>query len=210
MKDMDKDRQKAKERVKALPFKGKVKYYWGYYKIYIIVALAILLLVGATVYQKVNAPKPDLEVMVFADAYMPDEMKGPIEEKVKELAFPREDKLVQVYLTEIPFRDTSRYDEIQGASAKLLAELELGERRIYILDQATYEYVVGDHNPLEIWDENYSVALGENAKKALGLDENTTYYYLTQNLKNRKDYNEKEDIKFLYMQPVYEGLHDMQ
>ena len=211
VKKMDKDRQKAKEKVKALPFKEKVKYFWGYYKYYVIAVLLIVLVVGTTVYQKVNEPKPDLEVMVFADAYMAEEMKAPIKETVEKFAFEKNKELfAEVILTEIPFRDTSRYDEIQGSCAKLMAELSMGKRKAFIFDETVYKYIVGDDPPTEIWDENYSIALGENAKKALGLDEEKTYYYLTQILYDEKD-RDKEDnaIKFEYMAKVYEGLHDI-
>ncbi len=212
VKKMDKDRQKAKENVKALPFKEKVKYFWGYYKYYVIAVLLIVLVVGTTVYQKVNEPKPDLEVMVFADAYMAEEMKAPIKETVEKFAFEKNKELfAEVILTEIPFRDTSRYDEIQGSCAKLIGELSTETRKVYILDQSVFDYIVKDVSPTEIWDENYSLALGENAKKALGLDEDTTYYYLTQILYEEKD-KDKEDnaIKFEYMARAYEGLHNMQ
>ena len=50
----------------------------------------------------------------------------------------------------------------------------------------------------------------ERAKKALGLKEDKTYYYLTQILYEEKE-KDKEDnaVKFEYMANVYEGLHDM-
>ena len=209
---MDKDRQKAKEKVKALPFKEKIKHYWGYYKFYVIGVLLVAIAIGTTVYQKVTAPKPDLEVWVFADEIMTEEMKTPIKETVEKVAFERNQELfAEVLLTEVPFHDAYRIEEIQGSCAKLMAELSSGERKAYILDQTVYEYVVKDFPPTEIWDENYSIALGENAKKALGLKEDTTYYYLTQILYGEKD-KDKEDnaIKFEYMAKVYEGLHDMQ
>ncbi len=209
---MDKDRQKAKEKVKALPFKEKVKYFWGYYKYYVIAVVLIVLAVGTTVYNKMTTPEPDLEVMVFADAYMEEEMKASIKETVEKFAFEKNEELfAEVILTEVPFHDAYRIEEIQGSCAKLMAELSSGERKAYILDQTVYEYVVKDFPPTEIWDENNSIALGENAKKALGLKEDTTYYYLTQILYEEKD-KDKEDnaIKFEYMAKVYEGLHDMQ
>ena len=208
---MDKDRQKAKEKVKALSFKEKVKYFWGYYKYYVIAVLLIVLVVGTTVYQNITEPKPDLEVMVFADANMSEEMKAPIKEVVEKFAFEKNEELfAEISLTEVPFHDTSRYEELQGSCAKLMAELSSGKRKVYILDQTVFEYVVKDVPPTEIWDENYSMALNESAKKALGLDEDETYYYLTQILYGEKE-KDKEDnaVKFEYMAKVYEGLHNM-
>ncbi|MBQ2890498.1 MAG: hypothetical protein IJE44_02490 [Clostridia bacterium] len=208
---MDKDRQKAKERVKALPLKEKIKHYWGYYKFYVIGVLLVAIAVGTTVYQKITEPKPDLEVLVFADETMAEEMKAPIKETIEKFAFEKNEELfAEVILTEIPFHDASRYEELQGSCAKLMAELSLGQRKIYILDQTVFDYVVKDVPATEIWDENYSFALGENAKKALGLKEDKTYYYLTQILYGEKD-KDKEDnaIKFEYMAKVYEGLHDI-
>lgn len=210
VKQMDKDRQKAKEKVKALPFKEKVKYFWGYYKFYVIGVLLVAVTVGTTVYQKATEPKPDLEVMVFADEYMAEEMKAPIKETVEKFAFEKNQELfAEVTLIEVPFRDAYRHEEIQGSCVKLMGEMALGERKVYILDQVVFDYISQGVSPTEIWDENYSIALGENAKKALGLDEDKAYYYLTQILYDEKD---KEDnaIKFEYMAKVYEGLHDMQ
>ena len=208
---MDKDRQKAKEKVKALPLKEKIKHYWGYYKYYVIGVLLVAIAIGTTVYQKVTTPKPDLEVLIFADEYMSEDMKTPIKETVENFAFVKNQELfAEVTLTEIPFHDSSRYEELQGSCAKLMAELSTGKRKIYILDQVVFDYVIKDVPATEIWDENYSMALNESAKKALGLKEDKTYYYLTQILYEEKE-KDKEDnaVKFEYMANVYEGLHDM-
>ena len=77
---MDKQAQEAKEMVKNLPFKDKVKHFWYYYKIHTIVAAFVLILIGVTVYQAVTQEKYDLEIDYYGQQYISQEQQKEIED----------------------------------------------------------------------------------------------------------------------------------
>lgn len=206
---MDTDRKKAKERVKELSLKEKIKYYWGYYKAYFITGLLLVLLIGCTVYDKVTEVKPNLSVMVFSDSLIKEETESILKEKIEQLAFTKDSEkehFAEVFQVQIPFSDNERVEEVQVACTKLMAELSLGERKVFILDKAAYEYTIKNVDSSEIWDERYSFKIGENGKKALGLDANKEYYYLTQIIYGDEKDSEENQQKFEYMKKVSEEL----
>ncbi len=194
---MDTDRQEAKKRVRELSFKEKIKHYWGYYKVYFFVLLAVCLLIGSTIYQKATEIKPKLKVMVFSQSIIDEDVEKQIDEQITKFAFEEnsEEYVAKAYITHIPFYDEKDYEAIHIGCTKLTAELMLDEMKLFILDKEAYEYTIQGQNPNEVWDEKYSGQIGKNGKKALGLNEDEEFYFLTQVMhKNKKGNKDNQEI----------------
>lgn len=140
---MDKQTKEAKEMVKNLPFKDKVKHFWYYYKIHTIAIAFILLLVGITIYQSVTQEKYDLEISYYGDEAISDEQKQEIEEKLAQYIEDVDgDGLKKVNLVLNSTLNEGEY--AMYGNMKFTAEVSAGTYRAYILDEAKYKTITGD------------------------------------------------------------------
>ena len=128
---MDKQAQEAKEMVKNLPFKDKVKHFWYYYKIHTIVAVFVLILIGVTVYQAVTQEKYDLEIDYYGQQYISEEQQKEIE-----------DTLAQ-YIVNSALNDE---EYAMYANTKFTAELSAAAYSAYILDESKYKMIADDED----------------------------------------------------------------
>ncbi len=140
------------------------EYYWEYYKWYVIVPLALIIAIGATIYSKVTAPKYDLSLTYAANNIISDENETKL---VKKLSAMCEDVdkngesslfFSQLYIQADPKQEDLEYS--RGASEKLQLGFEADEKYIYIMDKEVAELYVGTapdecpYAPVEDWAEN--------------------------------------------------------
>ena len=59
------DIKKEKEKLKGKPFKDKLEYFIDYYKWHVIVLVALIALIGGTIYQKATTPEVKLTGVLF-------------------------------------------------------------------------------------------------------------------------------------------------
>lgn len=135
---MDRQAREAREAVKNMTFSEKLKHFWYYYKIPVIVALVIAALVGVTVWQIVSNEEYDLQIEYFGERLITEEQAAALEDYLKDYVTDIDgDGEVTVHVT----RTGSISDMgAQGyAQMKFTTELAAGQYQIFVLDSALYE-----------------------------------------------------------------------
>lgn len=142
---MDKQAQEAKEMVKNLPFKDKVKHFWYYYKIHTIVAVFVLILIGVTVYQAVTQEKYDLEIDYYGQQYISEEQQKEIEDTLAQYIDDVDgDGQKKVHLIVNSALNDEEY--AMYANTKFTAELSAAAYSAYILDESKYKMIADDED----------------------------------------------------------------
>lgn len=142
---MDKQAQEAKEMVKSLPFKDKVKHFWYYYKIHTIVAAFVLILIGVTVYQAVTQEKYDLEIDYYGQKYISQEQQKEIEDTLAQYIDDVDgDGQKKVHLIVNSALTDGEY--AMYANTKFTAELSASAYSAYILDESKYKMIADDED----------------------------------------------------------------
>lgn len=173
---MDKQAQEAKEMVKNLPFKDKVKHFWYYYKIHTIVAAFVLILIGVTVYQAVTQEKYDLEIDYYGQQYISEDKQKEIEDTLAQYIDDVDgDGQKKVHL--IVNSALSNGEYAMYANTKFTAELSAAAYSAYILDESKYKMISGDESDAS--DDSIStfdMRDSEKCKKIFTLDDEPVYW----------------------------------
>lgn len=190
---MDKDKQMARDEVRALPVGEKIKHYAYYYKVHAIIAVLVILLLGLYIYQRVTATPADLTVSVFSEEYITIDGEEKMEALFGDFISGDEEKIADVVVTTVAAPDGVNLEKISMAYQKLDGQLAAGTVSALIFDEATYENVMSSEEYASIMLKEYSGEIGEGAKARLGLSQDIKYYYVTRILyRNEED---DEDAK---------------
>ncbi len=119
-------------------------YFWEYYKIHTISAIAALLLVGMTVYQCETQTKYDLSISYIGTTPISEES----EEKLKEQIAPSIDEItgnknidifLMTYGIDMGSTDNTSAEYAYALNVKFMAELQSGTTDIYIMSKSNAE-----------------------------------------------------------------------
>ena len=176
---MDKQAKEAKEMVKNLPFKDKVKHFWYYYKIHTIAAAFILLLVGITIYQSVTQEKYDLEISYYGNELISEEQEKEIEEKLAQYVEDVDgDGQKKVHLIVNSILDEGEY--AMYANTKFTAEVSAAAYSAYILDESKYKLITDDGTDGNSGEDDmisaFDMRESEKCKEIFKLGDNPMYF----------------------------------
>lgn len=135
---MDNEGRRAKAMVKSLPFKEKMKHYWGYYKKHVMVFLVAGIIVIWGVVQCVSVPEYDLKVGWYATTAYKDENTDKFAEYLKknidEINGDGEvNTLLIQRVTDITKEVLQPEDSV--IFTKLTSEMSADEYKVYVFDQ---------------------------------------------------------------------------
>jgi len=190
---MDKQRRDAKELVKNLPLKDKIKHFWYYYKVHIIsITLAAILIITTTV-QCMRQIKYDMNVSYYSIRYVEntnlDAFCDILEEATEDI---NNNGSVDVYLSFFSGDITTKLLDQNGQIGyqKIQVELASDEYQSYILDEAYLEMFTRLYpDAVETVTEIGNIP---DVKETLGLFDNEKLYLVTTPLFERsKDDEEK-------------------
>ena len=197
---MEKDKELAKEKLKELSFLGKLQHIWEYYKYRILFFAFVIFALSYTVYTKVTEVDYAINVMVFFEDSDVVETEEKMEEIfaqwLRESYEDGEEYPVDADVTMRPEMNKYNLETVLAVNTKITAHLAAGQKIGFIFDEEIYKeyFVDGDYAYLE--DKEYSGELGNKAKKLLGLNEDTKYYYVTAYTQNVE--KEFEDAMAVY------------
>ncbi len=207
---MDKDRQQAKEAVKGLPFGKKIKHYLYYYKFHIIVTVIALSLLGLYLYQRQAQVDYDVSISFFSKEVVTVKAEEAAEAKLSDLISSDGNKLsAEINIVSVPDLREDNSEQISAAYTKLDGQLAAGTVHALIMEEFVYESVMSEADYSSIMMEEYSFELGENAKKALGINKDLKYYYVTRMLYENEKGDEAAEAKHKNAIKVYEKLKEL-
>ncbi len=198
---MDKDRLEAKNRVRSLPFKEKVKHYWYYYKVHVIIAVFIAILAGIFIYQKATAVKPELEAAVYAGSYIPEDCIAATEENFSDWLGG---KAVEVYGLAVPEETFENMERVAAIYQKIQSQFAAGTVSAFILDEDMYDYFVSGYE--SYIEKEYSCEIGAKARKMLGLTDGRRYYYVPRILYQAEQNDNDARAKHENALKIYEKI----
>ncbi|MBR5613675.1 MAG: hypothetical protein IKW64_00040 [Clostridia bacterium] len=179
---MDKDRQRAKEQMKALPFKEKMANFWFYYKIHtIVLAVAMLVIVWSAV-QCAKRIDYDLNVSYYSASFVTEENLAKFDEFLKSNI---EDVNGNGSIDAKTTLNTANIDgeyldqNSQAIMMKLQAELASGEVFAYMADEGFKQYiekVLGDSDAIE---QVVDISNAQIVKEVLNPAEGEKVYWLS-------------------------------
>ena len=200
---MDKQALEAKQMVKNLPFKEKVKHFWDYYKKHTIAAVFGLAVVIFGTVQCVTQVKYDLNIAYYStkgvEQTTVDAFAKELESVIGDIDGNGTTKIfMPVFVADITERIPS--EEAQAMRNKIPLELAADEYQIYILDQPymdlfNYAYPDVIKNTILISDIPY-------VSKELGFYEGEKVYLVMtvefeQSSNNEKKLRERENAALI-------------
>ena len=140
---MDSEGRRAKEMIKGLPFKERVKHFWYYYQKHVYVIVVAVVIVAWGTAQCINKPKYDLNIAYYtsrgADQGVVDEFADSLGELVKDIdGNESTDVFVSMYMANITGKVLDQ--QAQALLTKIPLELSADDFPLYILDKAFMEY----------------------------------------------------------------------
>ncbi len=194
---MDKQTKEAKAMAKELPFKERLDHIWTYYKWRFIVGISVVLLIGFSIYQVVTKPTFDLEVVMYADAFVNDEsianLENYLSQFVEDVDGDGEKTVDVIYISTGGMDGNIEYQS--GIQMKFVAELSADMYYPYILEGKFYE-LAQQEGYAEAFEEFTPVSQNEELNKIINPLQNGDFYWSTRTLYDRN--KEKEDAAIKY------------
>lgn len=179
---MDTDRQRAKEQMKALPFKEKMANFWFYYKIHIIVISAAAIVLGYSAVQCSRRIDYDLDISFYNSYYIEDE-------KIEKLNMFLKDNIkdtnqngsvdARAYLYTAQIDGEFLDQNAQAVIARLQTELASGECQAYIMDEAFKKYTESVFGNMEVIEKVIEIESVPEIKNALELADGEKLYWIS-------------------------------
>ncbi len=177
---MDKQRQEAKEIVKNLSFKEKIKHFWYYYKIHTIcIAFAVVLVVTTTV-QCMRQIKYDMSIAYYSVRHIEqiqlDALTDLLETMVEDT---NENGSVDVFISFLSGDITAKLLDqyAQMGYQKMQIEVATDEYQSFILDK-DYLDMMESLYP-DVIDSVLKISDVPEIKDAIGLSEDEELYLVT-------------------------------
>lgn len=188
---MDKQTREARESVKQMKFSDRLKHFWYYNKIAVIVTVLIVAIVGYSVYQTVTATKYDLQIVYYGERSFTDEQIAALEEYLSNVIEDIDgngEKNVSFNVYTSQGGDTSEYGI--AIQQKYTTELYAGAYPVYIVSPKYYENF-DPENDNDIADSVYEVNQSSVLREILGEcdDERWCVRSLYDNEKDNKKCN---------------------
>lgn len=137
---MDKQAREAREAVKSMSFLERVKHFWYYNKLKVIVIITLIAVVSYTIFQLVTAEKYDLEVAYYGERGFTEEQiesfKQYLSENIEDI---NGDGKKNVQFTVVTYSQKQAPNEYGMAiNQKFLIELSEGTAYAYIVSPDFY------------------------------------------------------------------------
>ena len=188
---MDKQAREAREMVKSLSFKDKVKHFWEYYKWHTIVSIIVVIMIGTTIYQVATTEKYDLEIAYYGKVAITEEQTAQLSQYLSQYIEDVDgdgEKKVNILSTVIDMEEPSEYQ--MAVSQKFMAELAAGVHGAYIFDEWFYNYA-GPESDLGAVEEAFDLRESQTGKEMLGLGEEPLYWCTKALYEKDKDKEDK-------------------
>lgn len=126
------------QKMKDMSLKGKLEYFWYYYKIHTFVILAVLILAGTFIYQIATSKDAAFyAVLISSDTYTADEQTWDAD--FAEYAGIDTDKYSVVFDTSFIFSSNGLADYTMSSIEKLVAMASAGMIDVVVADTAAFE-----------------------------------------------------------------------
>lgn len=192
---MDKQAREAREAVKSMSFLERVKHFWYYNKLKVIVITTLIAVVSYTIFQLVTAEKYDLEVAYYGERGFTEEQiesfKQYLSENIEDI---NGDGKKNVQFTVVTYTQQQTVNEYGMAiNQKFMIELSEGTAYAYIVSPDFY----GALNS-ESWEEIADSVLELKDSKAYGeiLGETEDERWITKSVYEKEQ--GKEENKLLH------------
>ncbi len=177
---MDAEGLRAKQMVKDLPFREKVRHYWGYYKKPVIIILLSVIFIAWTAVQCINAKVYDMNIAMYTVRTYEDEktdmfgemLKGQIDE-----INGNGSKDVFIYKYPADIRKEALQPEEHAVYSKINLELSADDYQTYILDQPYLDYFERVYP--EVIQSTVNLKDIPEIKEMLGIHESENLYLVT-------------------------------
>lgn len=197
---MDKQTREAREMVKNLSFKDKVKHFWEYYRIHTIVVLVAAILIGVTVYQVATREKYDLSVAYYGAYPITAEQELAVEEylssMVDDIDGNGEKKVDFVPVVSDMNSDNGEYQ--MALAQKFMAEMAAAVHNAYIFDEEYLNYA-GPESDMGVMESAVDLRESEDLAKILEINDEALYWCrcaIYEKNKNKEDkIKQYENIK---------------
>lgn len=119
--------------------------WWFYHKVYVIVALVAIVILGSFVYSVATKVEADYTVALMTSYTMPDEGLEQLKECISPYAYDRNgDGKVSVTVTNYVFsQSSSDYQQMQASLTKFVADCTTNETILYLHDEAAFDMMTG-------------------------------------------------------------------
>lgn len=194
---MDNERKRAKEMVKNLPFKEKMKHYWGYYKKHVIVFVFSAVIVIWGLVQCMNRPVYDLNIACYTTRAYPDEAGDKFAEYIEKYVDEINDngsKDVFVMMQAADITKDILQPEDHAVLSKMGNELSADEYKIYILDQPYLEHF--QHAYGDIIQQIIPLHEIPEMKNMFGIREGESLYMITLEMFERSTENKEKVAEY--------------
>lgn len=209
---MDKDIQNARESVKNMNFKEKLKYFWDYYKIHTIVTIVVIAMIIGTVISIATRERYDLEIVYFGSRTFDEgyitSLEEDLESRLKD-ADGNGEVNVNFIINTVDTSEDSQY--LMAMEQKMNVDLAAATYHSYIVDEYFFEILNQDDvleayfdianstitydifkpdkkRPKEYWCTRalYESEINRNDEKNMIMHENAqiAHIYLESNVKN--------------------------
>ncbi len=177
---MDAEARRAREQMKKLPFKEKLKNFWFYYKIHTAVAILAILVFGTSVVQCINQVDYDLQVMYFGCQQIDPKRTAAIEEFLASKSIDvtgneRVDTMLSVFVGDIHAEVKS--GETMAMLVKLQAEIVSNINPAFIMDEAYKNFVVYGYEGA--YDKIIDLSLVPEMREKLNLKDGEKLYWVS-------------------------------
>lgn len=124
-------------------FKGRLGYFWDYYKWHTIVTLCVLILLAVTITQCATRVDPDYSVLLSISKTVPGEYVDQIENYLAKYGKDiNGDGQVSVQIIDVSVSSSDPNPQMVAAQkTKLQAELAVGNAILFITDEEQFEYL---------------------------------------------------------------------
>ena len=189
---MDAEARRAKEQMKALPFKEKWKNFWYYYKKHVIISIFVLIVVGFSVAQCAGRIDYDLSISFYTSTGAPNGAASEFEKQLAEIIEETNNNKKRDVSVALYVADTEKMTEqYQAVSSKLMTEMAAGESMGFILDEAYRNITMESFE--EISDAILEISVIPEIKERFMLKDGEKLYWITKMLYDSEKKN-KESI----------------
>jgi len=177
---MDAEARRAREQMKKLPFKEKLKNFWFYYKIHTFAAILIFLIFGTSVVQCINQVDYDLQVMYFGCRQIDPKRTAAMEEFIASKSVDvtgndKVDTILSVFVGDIHAEQQT--GETMAMLVKLQAEIVSNINPAFIMDEAFKNFLVYGYEGA--YDKIIDLSLVPELREKLKLKDDEKLYWVS-------------------------------
>ncbi len=190
---MDNESRRAKQMVKELPFKEKVRHYWGYYKKPAIITIISIVIIAWSAVQCINSPVYDMNIAMYTVRAYEEERIDKFGEILKEQIDEingNGSKDVYIFTYPADIRKDILEPEDHAVYTKITLELSAADYQTYILDQPYMDYFERVYP--EVIQNTVNLKNIPEIKEVLGIHESENLYLVTMVMYDRSTENKEK------------------